>query len=225
MGFVGLVTAGVCALAVGCAFNPTGLPSTDSPGPDGRPGDTDAPGPTVDAPGPTVDAPGPPIDAPCPDVDSDGICDGGDSWLCGPTRPTIGLPRDNGGDPRAAVNALTLGELNNVVSASPGAQLSTGVSVALRDTNNACTDCVDQIELGWAGGSRVWCADFGNPPQGVIQFANNVFTLTVPPAPGRYDLVMHVAQANGCGSNNGARTDGWYPSAPTGPVVGVVCVR
>ena len=230
---------GVCLVPLAaCAFDPTGLPSGAT---DGRPsGDPDG-AIAIDAPGASIDAPGP-----CPDDDGDTVCDSADrcpgsddrrdhdadgnpdscdDWDCGPTRPTISLPVSTGGTLNASIELWSFNFGPNVIELAPGATIGFGDTVALRDSNNACTSCNDQVEVGFAGGARFQCVDFGDPQQGVTQRQLRTGTVTAPATPGRHDVVIKVAQAGNCNSDGGSRVDGWWQSAPTGPIVAAVCVR
>lgn len=230
----------VVGLAAGCAFDPTGLPPGTTS--DGRPADPDAAVVAIDAPvTPVIDAPGP-----CPDDDGDGVCnatdrcpgsndtvdhdgdgnpDGCDDWDCGPTRPSINLPVSTGGSINAAIELWSFNFGPNVIELSPGATVGFGDTVALRDDNNGCGNCNDQVEVGFAGGARFQCVDFGNPQQGVTQRQIRTGTITAPSTPGRHDVVIKVAQAGNCNSDGSTRVNGWWPPAPTSPIVAAVCVR
>lgn len=230
---------GLVALAAGCSFDPNGLPpggGGDGPraDPDAQVGAIDAPGSTIDAPGPCPDDDGDTVcntTDRCPgsddrvDHDSDGTPDGCDDWDCGPTRPTIALPASTTGNIVAAIELWSFNFGPNVVELAPGATIGFGDTVALRDNNNGCGNCNDQVEVGFADGGRFQCVDFGNPQQGVTQRQLRTGTVTAPTAPGRHDVVIKVAQAGGCNTDNDQRVDGWWQSAPTTPIVAAVCVR
>ena len=237
---LGLYLGGLTATVAACAFDPTGLPPGGNN--DGRPADPDGAVATIDAPGPLpIDAPGPCSDDDgdtvcnnvdrCPgsddrrDADSDGTPDGCDDWDCGPTRPTISLPASTGGNLNASIELWSFNFGPNVVELAPGATIGFGDTVALRDSNNACTNCNDQVEVGFAGGARFQCVDFGDPQQGVTQRQLRTGSVTAPSAPGRHDVVIKVAQAGNCTSGGGSRVDGWWESVPTAPIVAAVCVR
>ncbi|MBK9034746.1 MAG: hypothetical protein IPL61_26355 [Myxococcales bacterium] len=227
------------ALVAGCAFDPSARGTSgddDAPtGPDAR-AELDAPDPlSIDAPGPCPDDDGDTvcnIGDRCPgqddrqDRDADGTPDACDAWDCGPTAPSINLPTSTGGDLNATMEAWSFGFDGNVIEVSPGAQLLFGDSVAMRDSNDACTGCNDQIEVGWAAGARFQCFDFGNPTQSQTQRQTRVAQqITMPTTPGRHDVVLQVAQAGNCTGNGGERVNGWYRTVPTAPIVAAVCVR
>lgn len=231
--------AGACAVAMvaACAFDPSGLPTS---GTDGATGGPDGSGPTVDAPPGTIDGPTACLDDDndtvcngadhCPgsddrrDADSDGTPDGCDDWDCGPTRPSISLPASTGGSVNGTIELWSFNFGPNVVELSPGATIGFGDTLSIRDTNDDCPGCLDQIEVGFADGARFQCVDFGNPSQDIPQRMIRTGTVTAPTAPGRHDVVMQVAQANNC--NSGSRVMGWWQQPPTSaPLVAAVCVR
>lgn len=233
---------GACLLVMtGCAFDPSAL----GPGqadPDARVTTTDG-ARAVDAPGPL------PPDAPagCPDDDGDTVCNNGDrcpgqddrqdrdgdgapdacdGWDCGPTAPSINLPASTGGDLNATMEAWSFAFDGNVIEASPGEQVLFGDSVTMRDSNDNCPGCNDQVEVGWAAGARFQCLDFGNPSQDqTVRQTRVAQQLTIPSTPGRHDVVLQVAQAGNCGGSGGERMNGWYRTVPTSPIVAAVCVR
>lgn len=215
------LVVGALGLAAGCSFERAGLPVEQ--------GDDDDDTPLADARvEPTVDARPMMIDAaiPCTDDDADGICNGDDDWPCG-VKPQIALPASTAdGDLGASVLALLLDGGSNVMTHGPGGDVILTTSTRLRDSNDSCMQCSDQVELGFAGEARVHCFDYGNVPQDTDQFRNTLgVQIPVPTTPGRHDLTFQIAQANNCNSEGGDRRDGWYQRVPTTPIIGAICVH
>ena len=91
-----------------------------------------------------------------------------DGWDCGPTAPSINLPASTGGDLNATMEAWSFAFDGNVIEASPGEQVLFGDSVTMRDSNDTCPGCNDQVEVGWAGGvDRARAVGGGDPRVGI----------------------------------------------------------
>ena len=109
----------------------------------------------------------------------------------------------------------------NVAVVDRSAMISLSLSYSITDC--ACTGCIDQIEVGWVPGARLFCAYDNNPRCSTASTGTSTQMVTTPSSPGLYDLRFGLAQDYSC--FQGGRTD-WFTGAPSAAGrVGVICVR
>lgn len=193
-----------------------------------------APTPSA-TPGPSTDAPAPPSidafeyhDAPpaCADDDHDGVCNAVDTWPCGPmpgALPTSIPMTANGTATSITLTSVTIMGTGQLVVAAPSSPMRVQLHYAITDT--ACAgNCIDQIELGWAPGDRAGCVFDGTVSKSSGATGNvDTSALTVPSAPGSYDLRANIGQNFSC-SYNGAST--WWGMPPAAArTIGKLCVH
>lgn len=240
------------ALALGaCSFAPRGVtpdPGDDVPPIDAPPDTDPCIGPDTDGDG-TVDACDPcPMDNPndpdgdgvctsvdiCPtgddalDADGDAIPDACDDWPCGakPAAPadtvTWSTTKEN-----VTLSAVNVGGQGRLVVANPNQSLDMMASYSIVDCQ--CTNCIDQIEVGFVPGAKQACLYNGNPQRGSVGNCGNpttgmqTSTLTAPATSGTVFAVRFNR-----GNDTSCQSNGmWWANVPpaASSTVAFVCVR
>ena len=140
---------------------------------------------------------------PCPadadnDVDGDGVCGDVDDWPCGPRPSLPTFPSwNNGLLETVMVGHADIEDDGPIRLVAPGQVLTVRAGYSIFDC--ACTNCIDQIQVGLS-----------------------TVTLVAPMAPGRYDLRFRRGNDTTCGTG----ADWWdnvVPDANT--TFGAICVR
>jgi hypothetical protein len=161
------------------------------------------------------------------DADGDGIPDGCDDWPCGarPVAPSPTVAADvlTGGKHATVTLRDTTVEGQALFVAAPGAPMKLATSYTIVDC--ICPNCIDQIEVGLAPGTRAGCifdAKPGSTPTCATgSSATTTFALAAPTTPGLYEVRFNLGQAYTCD----AHAD-WWNQPPTAlATVALVCVR
>ncbi len=163
---------------------------------------------------------------PCPDdadndVDGDGVCGDVDDWPCGPRPSLPTFPSWNNG----LLETVTVGHADieddgPIRLVAPGQVLTVRAGYSIFDC--ACTNCIDQIQVGLVAGGKQGCLYNGNPQCLSPAAGISTVTLVAPMAPGRYDLRFRRGNDTTCGTG----ADWWdnvVPDANT--TFGAICVR
>ena len=211
--------------------------------------DTAGPGATPDGGGGGDGGDGPRPDAPCVDTDGDTICDavdvcpgsddradedldgipdGCDAWPCGaaPASPP-GLVAWSTPSENVTLSAISIAGQGQRVVASPGQSLSLAAAYSIVDCQ--CTNCIDQIEVGFEPGGKQACLYNGNPqgsspsPGCAIPTPGTATRmLTAPMQPGVHQVRFNRGNDASC-QNNGV----WWANVapPAGNTIALVCVR
>ncbi|HEX7703147.1 MAG TPA: hypothetical protein VF403_20555 [Kofleriaceae bacterium] len=205
-------------LTAGCGFQPQSASDVH----DALPGtQVDAPKIYEDAAKVYMDAP-----PPCADDDGDGVCNTVDDWPCGAKPAALAtsiMLTDNGGQTQFKLSSIALDGQGTLVVANHGSNLRIQMSYAA--TDSACTDCQDQLEVGWhPTGARLGCIldrdvlNDGNAHTGTI----NDTQFTAPDPHGTYELRIQIGQKIHCDDGGNV----WYGGSEPGVdgVIAKLCV-
>ena len=235
-----------------CSFAPAGAnpgPEGDAAPPSDTPPDTGpCVGPDSDNDG-TVDACDPcPLDNP-DDPDGDGICtsvdtclagndladadgdtipDACDDWPCGakPAAPATSVTWMTSNE-NVTLSAVDIAGQGQLVVATPGQSLAMTANYSIVDCQ--CTNCIDQIEVGFIPGGKEACLYNGNPQGASMSGCSTPTTgtqtrsLTAPSTVGTVFQVRFNRGNDSSCQNNGA----WWANVPPGDgnTVALVCVH
>lgn len=204
-------------LVAGCGFRPQIIPD-----------DGQKDGDAVREPDAKVFEDAPPkvyMDAPpCADDDHDGICNDADFWPCGVNPESIANHvelTDNGGQTDFKLTSIAIEGQGTLVTAAHNSNLR--IQLHYVATDSACTDCEDQLEVGFdPAGNRLGCVFDTDVPFGTTLIGDiNDTSFTVPSAPGVYDLHIHIGQKLHCNDNGNT-----YYGGTEGPdVIAKLCVQ
>nr|MBA3819267.1 hypothetical protein [Deltaproteobacteria bacterium] len=158
------------------------------------------------------------------DTDGDGTPDACDDWPCGakPTGPASVVTWMTSNE-NVTLSNITVAAQGQLVVADAGAELTVSASYSIVDCQ--CTDCIDQIEIGFSPGKQA-CLYNGNPAGNgtctVVTQGSQARTVTAPSTPGIHPLRFNRGNDDQCDLGSG-----WWDDAAPGPdrTFALVCVR
>lgn len=158
----------------------------------------------------------------CADSDRDAVCDEVDDWPCGPDPGPVAatvIAMGNGGKTVLTITGVAVANGQRVFDA--GAMLDVTFSYDLQDTSCA-SNCIDQIEIGYAPGDRVACPYDAPVPRTTGASGDLAVPMTAPGS-GAYEIRINIGQNLSC-TEAGANT--WWESPPTAAnTIARICVR